>query len=78
MPIMICVICKQAHLQEGKGTSIFERDGMILVIKDVPKLVCPNCGEEHTDEEITEQLLQIAEEAERKGVLTDVSRYTAA
>ena len=51
---------------------------MILVIKDVPRLVCPNCGEEYTDEEITEQLLQIAEEAERKGVLTDVRRYTAA
>jgi YgiT-type zinc finger domain-containing protein len=65
---MICVICRQAQLQEGKGTSIFERDGMTLVIKDVPKLVCPNCGEEYTDEYITERLLQIAEEAERKGV----------
>ena len=75
---MICMICKLADLQEGMGTSIFERHGMTLVIKDVPKLVCPNCGEEYTDEETTEQLLQIAEEAERTGVLTDVRRYTAA
>lgn len=75
---MLCVICKQAHLREGKGTPIFERDGMVLVIKDVPKLVCPNCGEEYTDEQTTEQLLQIAEVAERTGVLTDVRRYTAA
>ena len=51
---------------------------MTLVIKDVPKLICPNCGEEYTDEDTTEQLLQIAEEAERTGVLTDVRRYTAA
>ncbi len=75
---MICVICKQAHLKEGMGTSLFERDGMTLIIKNVPKLICPNCGEEYTDEETTEQLLQIAEEAERTGVLTDIRRYTAA
>ncbi len=30
---MNCVICRQAELQEGKGTSIFERNGMTLVIK---------------------------------------------
>ncbi len=75
---MICVICRQAQLEEGKGTSIFESDGMTLVIKDVPKLVCPNCGEEYTDERTTERLLQIAEEAEKSGVLTDIRRYRAA
>ncbi len=75
---MICVICRQAQLEEGKGTSIFESDGMTLVIKDVPKLVCPNCGEEYTDERTTERLLQIAEEAEKSGVLTDIRRYKAA
>jgi hypothetical protein len=51
---------------------------MTLVIKEVPKLICPNCGEEYTDEETTERLLQIVEEAERSGVLTDVRRYRAA
>ena len=75
---MICVICRQAQLQEGKGTSIFERNGMTLVIKDVPKLVCPNCGEEYTDEQITERLLEIAEEAEKNGVLADIRKYRAA
>ena len=75
---MICVICQLAELQEGTGTSIFERNGMTLVIKEVPKLICPNCGEEYTDEETTERLLQIVEEAERSGVLTDVRRYRAA
>ncbi len=75
---MICVICKHGKLQKGTGTSIFERDGMTLVIKDVPKLLCPNCGEEYTDEDVTENLLQIAEDAEKNGVLTDVRRYRAA
>ena len=75
---MMCVICQQAELQEGTGTSIFERNGMTLVIKEVPKLICSNCGEEYTDEETTERLLQIVEEAERSGVLTDVRRYRTA
>ena len=57
---MICIICKQAELQEGTGSSLFERNGMTLVIKNVPKLICPNCGEVYTDEETTERLLQIA------------------
>ena len=50
---------------------------MSLVIKEVPKLICSNCGEEYTDEETTERLLQIVEEAERSGVLTDVRMYRA-
>lgn len=75
---MICVICKQAELQEGTGSSLFERGGMTLVIKGIPKLICPNCGEEYTDEETTERLLQIVEEAENSGVLTDVRQYKAA
>jgi len=75
---MSCVICRRAELQEGTGTSIFEHNGMTLVIKDVPKLVCPNCGEEYTDEETTERLLQIAQDAEESGVLTDVRKYKVA
>lgn len=75
---MICAICKHAQLQNGTGTSMFERLGMTLVIKDVPKLICPNCGEEYTDEHVTENLLQIAEDAEKNGVLTDIRRYRAA
>ena len=75
---MMCVICKQAELQEGTGSFLFERDGMTLIIKEVPKLICPNCGEEYTEEETTERLLQIVEEAERSGILTDIRKYKAA
>ena len=75
---MICAICKHAQLQNGIGTSMFEHNGMTLIIKDVPKLICPNCGEEYTDEHVTETLLQIVEDAEENGVLMDIRRYKAA
>ena len=69
---------KPSCKKEQGRISIFEHNGMALVIKDVHKLVCPNCGEEYTDEETTECLLRIAQEAEESGVLTDVRKYKVA
>ena len=75
---MKCVICKQAETQPGKATITLEREGVTLVFKGVPALVCPNCGEEYLDEEITAHLLQSAEEAARDGVHVAVRDYIAA
>jgi len=47
------------------------------VVKGVPVKVCPNCGEEYVDEEITGRLLQAAEEAAKTGVLVDIREYMA-
>lgn len=74
---MKCVICKQAETRPGKVTVTLERDGITLVIKGVPARVCPNCGEEYVDEEITGRLLQAAEEAARAGVQVDIREYVA-
>jgi YgiT-type zinc finger domain-containing protein len=74
---MKCVICKQAETRPGKATVTLERDGATLVIKGVPARVCPNCGEEYVEEEITERLLQTAEEAARAGVQVDIREYVA-
>jgi len=74
---MKCVICKQAETRPGKATVTLERDGATLVIKGVPARVCPNCGEEYVEEEITKRLLQTAEEAARAGVQVDIRGYVA-
>ena len=75
---MKCVICKQAETRPGTATVTFEREQLTLVIKGVPALVCPNCGEESVDEEVTERLLQTAEEVARSGVQVDIREYIAA
>jgi hypothetical protein len=54
-----------------------ERAGATLVIKSVPAQICDNCGEAYVDEEITRQLLGIAEEALRTGVQVDVREFAA-
>lgn len=75
---MKCVICKQGETRPGKATVTLERDGMTLVIKNVPARVCANCGEEHVDEGTTSRLMKAAEEAARAGVQVDIREYVAA
>jgi YgiT-type zinc finger domain-containing protein len=75
---MKCVICKQGETQPGKVTVTLERDEMTLVIKGVPAEVCSNCGEQYIDEEVSAQLLKIAEEVAHSGVQVDIRKYIAA
>ncbi|HEX21669.1 MAG TPA: type II toxin-antitoxin system MqsA family antitoxin [Actinobacteria bacterium] len=75
---MKCIICKQGETIAGKVSVTFERDGMTLVIKNVPAQVCANCGEEYVDEETTSRLIKTAEAAAKVGVQVDVREYVAA
>ena len=75
---MKCVICKQGETKPGKATVTLERNGMTLVVKNVPARVCANCGEEYVDEKTTSRLLKGAEEAARAGVQVDIREYIAA
>lgn len=43
---MRCVICKQGETREGTTSISFDRDGMTLVVVDVPAPVCTDCGED--------------------------------
>ncbi|MDI6791041.1 MAG: type II toxin-antitoxin system MqsA family antitoxin [Thermodesulfobacteriota bacterium] len=75
---MKCVICKQGETQPGKTTVTLERDGLTIVIKNVPARVCVNCGEEYVDDKTASRLLKTAEEAARAGVQVDIREYIAA
>ncbi len=74
---MKCVICKQGETHPDKTTVTLERDGATLVIKGVPAQVCENCGEYYLDEEMTERVLSIAEEAVAAGAEVEVRRFAA-
>ena len=75
---MKCVICKQGKTIAGKVTVTLEREGMTLVIKNVPAQVCGNCGEEYVDEQTTNRLLKTAKTAAKAGVQVEVREYVAA
>ena len=73
-----CFVCKQGETEPGKATVTLERDGLTLVIKDVPAEVCNNCGEEYVDETVVEELLKTAEEVAQSGAEVDIREYMAA
>jgi YgiT-type zinc finger domain-containing protein len=72
---MKCVICRHGKTREGTTTVTFERDGVTLVVKDVPAQVCTNCGEDYVDEQVAREILGIAERLAKSGALVDVRRY---
>ena len=75
---MKCVICKNGETEPGTTSILLERGKTTLVIKNVPAEVCQICGEGYVDEDTTERLLQMAEEATKLGVQVDIRQYIAA
>lgn len=76
--MMQCMICRQGETKVGRTTVTLEREGMTLVIKDVPARICTTCGETYVDEDTGAELLELADEASRSGVQVDVRHYRAA
>ncbi|RLE38585.1 hypothetical protein DRJ23_04595 [Candidatus Acetothermia bacterium] len=72
---MKCAICKHGETRPGKTTVTLERNGMTLVIRNVPAEVCENCGEAYVDEATARELLHRAEAAAQAGVMVDIREY---
>jgi YgiT-type zinc finger domain-containing protein len=70
-------MCKQFELSPGLTTVTLERDELSLVLKDVPALVCPNCGEAYADELTAARLLETAYEMEAAGLQMEVRQFLA-
>ena len=75
---MKCVVCKVGEAMTGTATVTLVRGRTTVVFRDVPALICENCGEEYVSEEITSELLHRAEEVAVGGVEVDIRQYVAA
>lgn len=69
-------MCKQSELHPGRTTITLERDELSLVLKNVPALVCAQCGEAYADEATAARLLQTALEMEAAGIQMDTRQFT--
>ena len=65
---MECVICKNGTTKQGFVMFTLERENVIIVFKNVPALVCENCGDFYLTEETTQLLLDKATKTIEKGV----------
>lgn len=75
---MNCVICQIGMTQPEHVTVTLERDGSILLVKDVLANVCQNCGERYFDSPTTDRLLVLADRAFDRGVELEVIHMQAA
>ena len=69
---MECVICKVGETENGLTTFTLERDNTIIVFKNVPALVCKNCGDFYLTTKTTNMLLEKASKTIKKGVEIEV------
>ena len=74
---MKCVICRQGETKAGTVTVTLQRGETTVIIKGVPAQVCENCGEYYLDENVTERIMAMGEEAVKKNVEVEILRYAA-
>jgi len=74
---MRCLLCKHGETAPGKVTVTLQRGETTVIIKDVPAQVCENCGEYYLEEDVTGQVLAMAEEAVKKNVEVEILRFAA-
>ncbi|WP_128546574.1 type II toxin-antitoxin system MqsA family antitoxin [Larkinella soli] len=69
---MICLTCKVGTPRPATTTVLLEKNGSLVILKDVPARICDNCGEKYFDSEVTEQILEEAESVYRKGAELEI------
>lgn len=74
---MKCAICRNGHTADGLVTIVLDKEQTILVFKDVPAQVCENCGEEYLSAKTNKELLQLANDAIKRGISLELLKYAA-
>ena len=54
-----CFICSHDIINPGITNKMFEEKGHIVVVKDIPCLVCANCGEIYFETHVIQKLEKI-------------------
>ncbi|NOX87524.1 MAG: type II toxin-antitoxin system MqsA family antitoxin [Calditrichaeota bacterium] len=75
---MKCPFCK-SELKSGKTVLTFQMgSNRILVVKDVPALICEQCGEESIDIETSKNVEKLVHKALSDGISMGFIEYTSA
>jgi YgiT-type zinc finger domain-containing protein len=72
---MKCGVCKSGETRQGTTTVTFEREGLTLVVKEVPAEICMNCGEDYVDESVAHDIMVLADTMAKSGIQVDIRRY---
>ena len=74
---MKCVLCRHGETRSGTTTVTLDRQGVVVVVKNVPADICENCGEVYVAGGVTARLLARAEAAASNGAEVEILHYAA-
>ena len=74
---MNCTICKNGVQQEGRVTVTLERGDSVIVNKNVPAMVCENCGEYTLDEKTAQKVMETGNRAFANNTEIEVLQFAA-
>jgi YgiT-type zinc finger domain-containing protein len=74
---MICLICRQAPIIEGRVSVLLKRDEIHLTVNHVPAQTCPYCGESYVEEDVAVRLLNGAVSMSAAGEIESVMEYSS-
>ena len=75
---MKCVLCETGTLKKGKTTVTLTKGDSIVIFKQVPALICDQCGHYNLESATAKQLLKLAHEALKKGTELEIINLKAA
>jgi len=70
-------MCKSGETKPGLTTVTHQREGTVLVIKNVPGEICTQCGEYYLEEPVVRELDKLVEQAILRGTEVAIIRYAA-
>lgn len=62
---MSCFTCKGGHLKEEIKTYVANLDKCVIIVKNVPSLVCSQCGEVYYTNDVMKHLEKIIDTMEK-------------
>lgn len=72
-----CIYCR-GELDEQLTTFLYEDNGQVWIIRNVPTFVCKQCGEKEYSQEITHRILTFLKQPPRPVEIIHVPAYDLA
>ena len=75
---MKCTVCKNGICKMGTTTKLFDKKGTITIFKNVPAMICDNCGAKFFDGETSAMMLQRTRQLRKAGAELEIVNLKAA
>ncbi|MCF8277083.1 MAG: YgiT-type zinc finger protein [Flavobacteriales bacterium] len=69
---MICSTCQIGTCKEGTTEELFNKNGRLIILKDLPAMVCNNCGAKFYSEQTSQIILDNLKKAENSNAELEV------